>query len=75
MFSKSGLLAIALGLAAIASATAPASALSSQVYGGHRYSQLAGPPRELPSAPRKDLTTVGHPTYVMPLHRIRQPFL
>lgn len=75
MFSKSGLLAIALGLAAIASATALASALSSQAYPRYQGSQLAGPPRELPSAPRKDLTTVGHPTYLMPRRRMRQPFL
>jgi hypothetical protein len=75
MFSKSRLLAIALGLAAMASATAPASALSSQVYAGHQGSQPAGPPRELPSAHRNDRTTVGHSMYPMPRRPMRQPFL
>ena len=73
MFIKSGFLAIALGLAAIASTSAPASAMSSQAYAGYHASAPTSPPRELPSA-HHDRTTVGHSMYPMPRRPMRQPF-
>jgi hypothetical protein len=73
MFNKSSLLAIALGVAAIASATVPASALSSPVYATQHASERTGPARELPSSHR-DRTTVGRSEYPMPRRPIRQPF-
>jgi hypothetical protein len=73
MLTKSSLFAIAFALAAIASATTPASALASQVYAGHQVSQPSPPQRELPSAHR-DRTTVGRSEYPMPRRPMRQPF-
>jgi hypothetical protein len=74
MFNRSKFLAIALGAAAMASASAPASALSSQVYAGHQVSQPTPPQRELPSFHRDDRTTVGRSMYPMPRRPMRQPF-
>lgn len=45
MFSKSILLAIALGVTAIASGTAPASASHSQPYPGYRVAPMTRPHR------------------------------
>lgn len=72
MFTKSSLLAIALGVVAIAPANATASALSSQVY--TRGSQPTPPRRELPSFHREERTMVGRSMYPMPRRPMRQPF-
>ena len=74
MFIKSSLLAIALGVAAIAPATATASALSSQVYAGQQGSQPTPPRRDFPSSHRDDRTMVGRSMYPMPRRPMRQPF-
>jgi len=73
MFSKSSLLAIALGVAAIASTSAPASALSSQVYSGQHLGQpilQGGVPGIYGNFPK----TVGRSEYPMPRRPMRQPF-
>jgi len=74
MFTKSSLLAIALGVVAIAPATAAASALSSQVYAGQQGSQPTPPRRDFPSSHRDDRTMVGRSMYPMPRRPMRQPF-
>jgi len=71
MFSKSILLAIALGVTAMASGTAPASASHSQPYPGYRVAPMTRPPSDRPA---KLLTTVQRSEYPMPRRPYRQPF-
>ena len=70
MFSKSALLALALGFAAMAAATAPASASHSQPYPGYRVAPMTRAPADRPA---KLLTTVQRSEYPMP-HTYRQRF-
>ena len=74
MFSKSSLFAIAFAVAAIASATNPAFASSSQVYAGQQVSQPSPPQHQIPTFHREDRTTVGRSEYPMPRRPIRQKF-